>query len=119
MPKSSVIFVCSECQYKIPRWQGKCSGCGQWNTLQEHKAVSGRKSTGIASEPVDLGSVDATQRPRIKTGINEFDDVVGGGIVPGSLVLLGGDPGIGKSTLALQLSMQTDAEVVYVSGKNR
>ena len=117
MAKSPVIFICSNCQYKTPRWQGKCPGCGQWNTLEEHKAVSSKLSAGKASPTVDLGSVDAAQRPRIKTGINEFDEVVGGGIVPGSLVLLGGDPGIGKSTLALQLSMQTEAEVVYVSGE--
>jgi DNA repair protein RadA/Sms len=124
MSKTSIIFVCSNCQHKMPRWQGKCPNCGQWNTLEQQVQMSSAKG-GLMPKPaqaVDLASVDVEQRPRIKTGIGEFDQVVGGGIVPGSLVLLGGDPGIGKSTLALQLSMTLSADseqtsVLYVSGE--
>lgn len=123
MSKSQTIFICSNCQNKTPRWQGKCPNCGQWNTLEEHKAASNKQPAGAAAAPVELASVDVEIRQRIKTGISEFDEVVGGGIVPGSLVLLGGDPGIGKSTLALQLSMSlseeepTQGSLLYVSGE--
>jgi DNA repair protein RadA/Sms len=119
MPKTSIIFICSNCQHKMPRWQGKCPNCGQWNTLEQQVQMSSAKG-GLMPKPaqaVDLASVDVKQRPRIQTGVGEFDQVVGGGIVPGSLVLLGGDPGIGKSTLALQLSMRVNATVLYVSGE--
>ncbi len=119
MPKSQIIFVCSNCQYKTPRWQGKCQNCGQWNTLEEQRQVSSARGGAMPkpAQAVDLALVDVEQRPRIKTGISEFNQVTGGGIVPGSLVLLGGDPGIGKSTLALQLAMGLSAEVLYVSGE--
>lgn len=117
MTKSSVIFLCSNCQYKSPRWQGKCPNCGQWNTLEEKQQAAGKRQQGKASAPMDLGSVDLSLQKRIITGISEFDSVVGEGLVPGSLVLLGGDPGIGKSTLALQLSMQLGDGVLYVSGE--
>lgn len=117
MAKSQTIFICSNCQYKTPRWQGKCPECGQWNSFQEHKSLGSKQSSVRAPQPVNLSGVDAGQRPRIKTGIGEFDEVLGGGIVPGSLILLGGDPGIGKSTLALQLSLKTEGEVLYVSGE--
>jgi DNA repair protein RadA/Sms len=117
MPKASTIFVCSNCGFKTPRWQGKCTNCGQWNSLEEQRMASRQQAGGIASKPVELGSVDINLRPKIRTGIGEFDEVVGGGIVPGSLILLGGDPGIGKSTLALQLCMQIENDVLYVSGE--
>jgi len=117
MAKSQTIFVCSNCGHRTPRWQGKCPECGQWNTLEEHRSQAGRTVTRGTSQAVDLASVDLSQRPKIKTGIGEFDEVIGGGIVQGSLILLGGDPGIGKSTLALQLSMKLDDDVLYVSGE--
>jgi DNA repair protein RadA/Sms len=119
MAKQSIVFVCSNCQYKTPRWQGKCQNCGQWNTLEQQVQISSARSGqhSKAAAPVDLATVDVEQRPRIKTGIAEFDQVTGGGIVPGSLILLGGDPGIGKSTLALQLAMQISSDVLYVSGE--
>lgn len=118
MPKSQIVFVCSNCQYKAPRWQGRCPNCGQWNSFEQQRMAAGGNSvSGIASKPVDLSGVELFNHARIKTGIAEFDDVVGSGIVPGSLILLGGDPGIGKSTLALQLSLEVDAEVLYVSGE--
>jgi DNA repair protein RadA/Sms len=118
MAKSQIIFVCSNCDHKTSRWQGKCPNCSQWNTLEEKKEI--RTKRGFASkagQPIDLSNVDLFQRPRIKSGIGEFDDVIGGGIVPGSLILLGGDPGIGKSTLALQLSIKLNSNVLYVSGE--
>ena len=119
MPKSTTQFVCSNCAFKVSRWQGKCPNCSEWNTLTEQRVVSGgnRSSAGLAATPVSLESVDTQLHKRMQTGIGEFDDVVGGGIVPGSLLLLGGDPGIGKSTLALQLSMQVADKVLYVSGE--
>ncbi len=117
MPKSQLVFVCNNCQYQSPRWQGKCPSCGQWNTLEEHKSVSSKQSLGKLTAPTNLSSVDVSKSPRIISGIGEFDEVVGGGMVPGSLILLGGDPGIGKSTLALQLSMNLPEDVLYVSGE--
>ncbi|MDR3642102.1 MAG: DNA repair protein RadA [Candidatus Doudnabacteria bacterium] len=119
MPKSSVVFICSNCQYSSPRWQGKCPNCGQWNTLVESrvKISNSKHQISKAAEPVDLAMVDISQRAKIVSGISEFDDVLGGGFVPGSLVLLGGDPGIGKSTLALQISMRLGEKVLYVSGE--
>jgi DNA repair protein RadA/Sms len=120
MPKDTTIFVCNNCSHRLSRWQGKCPNCGEWNTFAEQKVVSAKSAPGrsaSASEPVSLGSVEALADDRLVTGIGEFDDVVGGGIVPGSLVLLGGDPGIGKSTLALQLSLHRPETVLYVSGE--
>jgi DNA repair protein RadA/Sms len=118
MSKTSIIFVCSNCQAKVPRWQGKCPNCGEWNTLEESKVVSSKSGVAFkAGQPMNLSEVDIFKLPKIKTGIGEFDEVVGGGIVPGSLILLGGDPGIGKSTLALQISMLTSGNVLYVSGE--
>ncbi len=117
MPKSNIVFICSNCEYKTPRWQGKCQNCGQWNTLEEHQTINSGKQPARALNSVDLASIDEGHKPRLKSGINEFDAVLGGGIVPGSLILLGGDPGIGKSTLALQLSMNISGKVLYVSGE--
>ena len=117
MPKTTVVFICSNCQHKSPRWQGKCPNCGQWNTLEQSKISNIKLQTGKAAKPVDLSLVDISQRAKILSGIGEFDDVLSGGIVPGSLVLLGGDPGIGKSTLALQISMHLAEKVLYVSGE--
>ena len=120
MAKSSTIFVCSNCNFRSPRWQGKCPECGQWNTLEERREAFRAKNSpaSLAVSPVDLSSVDLSFAGRIKSGIGEFDEVLGGGLVPGSLVLLGGDPGIGKSTLALQMAMELNSdEVLYVSGE--
>ena len=118
MSKTTTIFVCSECQHKTPRWQGKCPECGQWNTLEETRNVSKSSGSVVGSKPINLSTVDLAFSGRIKSHIGEFDEVLGGGLVPGSLVLLGGDPGIGKSTLALQLALNLGSdEVLYVSGE--
>lgn len=123
MAKPIILFVCSNCGHKTPRWQGKCPECGEWNTLTQVKSDKFKVTSGVITKPVDLASVENGFKQRQKTGMEEFDEVLGGGLVPGSLVLLGGDPGIGKSTLALQLSLNTaslkenTSSVLYVSGE--
>jgi len=116
-----IIFVCSNCGEEYIRWQGKCSNCGEWNTLKEFKMsrfaeASRDKQKSIVSEPIDLSKVTIKNYQRISTKIGEFDRVLGGGIVPGSVVLLGGDPGIGKSTLLLQVATKLE-NVLYISGE--
>ena len=127
MAKSKNIFFCQECGYESAKWLGQCPACKAWNTFVEEPTI-GKGSTasgGIrhqakASEPVLLSSVHSSDEKRRPTGISEFDRVLGGGIVPGSLVLVGGDPGIGKSTLLLQMSRclsEQSCRTVYVSGE--
>jgi DNA repair protein RadA/Sms len=105
--RPTTIFACSSCGHESPKWHGRCPGCGEWNTLVEERAAPAVRSGGLggraakAATPVPLREVEAAQVARIATGISEFDRVLGGGIVPGSLVLIGGSPGIGKSTLTL------------------
>src|SRR5437588_616013 len=109
MARPNTIHVCSQCGHQEPRWHGRCAGCGAWNTLVEERAPTpittapGRRGAGAAAaarvKPLPLADVQAPEVPRLLTGIGELDRVLGGGIVPGSVVLLGGAPGIGKSTL--------------------
>src|SRR3954452_12519143 len=108
MARSSTVFVCSACAAEAPRWLGQCPGCGEWNTLAEEVRApvksggrgAGRAPTAArAARPVPLSQVQAVRHIRLATGIGELDRVLGGGLVPGSLVLIGGSPGIGKSTL--------------------
>lgn len=137
--RSSTAFFCSECGYETPRWMGKCPGCGSWNTLVETRTVtgsgSGKKTAdsprgwlndqlsgrpGVRDpEPRDLKDIDVNDVARVPAGIPEFDRVLGGGFVPGSLVLVGGDPGIGKSTLLLQTcaSQRFNGPVLYICGE--
>jgi DNA repair protein RadA/Sms len=125
MARPTSIHVCSACGHTTPRWQGKCPGCEAWNTLVEEvvrpAAASGGRARGArAAVPRPLAEVDTTPVPRLHTGIGEFDRVLGGGIVPGSLVLLGGSPGIGKSTLtnmALGNLAGAGRRTLYVSGE--
>ncbi|HZK49429.1 MAG TPA: DNA repair protein RadA, partial [Thermoleophilia bacterium] len=111
MARTRSLFTCTGCGYQSPRWLGRCPDCGEWNTLVE-EVVHARPSNGgghaSAPTPLRLDSVSTDAEERIFTGIDEFDRVLGGGLVPGSLVLVGGEPGIGKSTLLLQalLSLQ-------------
>ncbi|MEO1142254.1 MAG: ATPase domain-containing protein, partial [Pseudomonadota bacterium] len=126
MAKSKTQFVCQSCGSTFPRWSGKCDACGEWNTLVEENPTSGiganpgkqmRKGT-----PVQLVSLagETEQEPRIATGVDELDRVTGGGFVRGSALLVGGDPGIGKSTLLMQASAavaRLGHNVVYVSGE--
>ena len=121
MAKTQTQFVCQNCGASFVRWSGKCDQCGQWNSLVETvTAVS--KSGGIAvaaAKPEKLSAVAAHKLPRIDTKIDEVNQVMGGGIVPGSITLLSGDPGIGKSTLVLQLAAEIGKKnkVLYVSGE--
>ncbi|MFL5895633.1 MAG: DNA repair protein RadA [Thermoleophilaceae bacterium] len=126
MARSSTVFACSSCGHESARWHGRCPGCDEWNTLVEERAAQPVRAGGPgggravkAATPVALREVEAAQVARIGTGIAELDRVLGGGIVPGSLVLIGGSPGIGKSTLTLAaLANVAAAEgVLYVTGE--
>ncbi len=125
MAKGKSVYACSECGASSPKWQGQCPGCGLWNTLVETVAeaqVSGNRyaSAGGAAKLQQLSDIRPREEPRTPTGLEEFDRVLGGGLVAGGVVLIGGDPGIGKSTLLLQaLSMMAaaDQSVLYVSGE--
>jgi len=125
--KQATIYCCGGCGYETQKWLGRCPGCGEWNTMAEFKPApaSKRKSAGgisrgaVAAEAVTLKSVPSVNEERTVTGIGEFDRVLGGGLVDGSVVLLGGDPGIGKSTLLLQAAARLAArkKVFYASGE--
>lgn len=128
--KKRDTYVCSQCGYETPKWYGKCPGCGQWNTLEQHIAepvsavAGGTKKVrvdagGRQGSLYNINSVDIDDEIRFQTGVNELDRVLGGGIVKGSLVLLGGDPGIGKSTLLLQICeyLGRSLKILYVSGE--
>ncbi|WKU20674.1 DNA repair protein RadA [Advenella alkanexedens] len=126
MAKAKTVYVCQECGGISSKWQGKCTHCGAWNTLQETMeqpvpaAGANRFSHLASSAPVRmLSDIEVRETPRQPTGLAEFDRVLGGGLVPGSVVLIGGDPGIGKSTLLLQaLAMLSQAvPVLYVTGE--
>jgi DNA repair protein RadA/Sms len=120
--KPPTVFVCTACSAQAPRWLGRCPDCGAWNTLVEEKSGTGRPGKGGSRRPaaVCLAEVDATERPRIPTGVADVDRALGGGLVPGSVVLLGGEPGIGKSTLLLQVAARLSMRlgpVLYVTAE--
>lgn len=124
MAKNKTIFVCNECGYESAKWLGKCPACGSWNSFFEQKVVE--EKHGIAKSkdlkhnmPQKLNSYQGKETIRTSTGFGEIDRVLGGGLVKGSLILLGGEPGIGKSTLILQIcdKVQGDGKVLYVSGE--
>lgn len=122
--KSKTAFFCKECGFESPKWMGQCPGCKEWNTFVEEpvvKAASGKERIGLEKKkPSKLSEVRVSEEERILSGIGELDRVLGGGIVAGSLVLVGGDPGIGKSTLLLQMCQKLVAagkSVLYVSGE--
>lgn len=124
--KMKSVFFCKECGYESAKWMGQCPGCHAWNTIQEElintavKQTAGKMAIGEISHPVSLSEVSLEEEDRVKTGMAELDRVLGGGIVPGSLVLVGGDPGIGKSTLLLQMCRNLsllEKNVLYISGE--
>jgi DNA repair protein RadA/Sms len=132
--KARTAYRCTECGAEHPKWSGRCDGCGEWNTLVEEivaarpATVAGRAraarpslaGNGSAVSAMRLGDLRASDTPRWTTGINEFDFVLGGGIVPGSMVLIGGEPGIGKSTLLLQVAARLSQQghrTLYISGE--
>lgn len=121
-----IVYFCQECGYESAKWQGQCPGCGAWNTLVEETVVpvkagseSGRRNGGVL-RPVSITEIETREEQRMASGIRELDRVLGGGIVSGSLMLVGGDPGIGKSTLLLQVCRNLAGEghqVLYISGE--
>lgn len=117
--KEKTLYVCGECGYETPRWMGKCPQCGSWNTLVEEERVLSHAAAQITTKAVPLQNVRAEAQTRISTGIGELDRVLGGGLVKGMVVLLGGDPGIGKSTLLLEAAdnLSASGPVLYVSGE--
>lgn len=126
MAKTKTYFLCSECGFKSSRWLGNCPSCHQWNTFEEvveEKSVpSGNHKSRLTgssiSKPVKLQEIDFEEESRVTTGISELDRVLGGGFMPGSFVLLGGDPGIGKSTLTLQIAKANpELSILYCSGE--
>jgi DNA repair protein RadA/Sms len=132
MPKSATVHVCSQCGHETARWAGRCPACGEWNSLVEQTRATPRRGGGAggrlsgsargatAVRPIALGEVKAVEQVRLGTGIGELDNVLGGGIVPGSLVLIGGAPGIGKSTLttmALANLNHAGRRTLYVSAE--
>lgn len=125
MAKPKTVFICSECGYECAKWNGRCPECGEWNTFEEmEQAVSiktgtVRKKTPLTNKILGLSDIDVNADVRYNTGIGELDRVLGGGLVKGSLTLLGGAPGIGKSTLLLQVcqNLGENYSVLYVSGE--
>ena len=126
MAKTKTHFVCQSCGYQLPKWLGRCPGCQEWNTFVEERIIEEKEPQrdilGLESSaiPVPLTEIKGEEKERLTIGMGEFDRVLGGGIVLGSLVLVGGDPGIGKSTLLLQAMNHlaaSGAKVLYVSGE--
>ncbi|MDD0854753.1 DNA repair protein RadA [Halobacteriovorax sp. GB3] len=126
--KKSTVFTCSNCGNQTPKWMGRCTECGEWNTFEEELFTKPQptniplgKGVSNSEPPKKISEIEKTDYHRVKTGITEFDRVVGGGVVKGSLILIGGEPGIGKSTLLTELmsklSEKKDGNVLYVSGE--
>ena len=123
MPNLRTAFFCQNCGSKYPKWLGQCGSCKEWNTLIEEVIENPKKNplgltkSQFSSKPIKIGEIDPSNSPRLELKDAELNRVLGGGIVPGSLVLIGGEPGIGKSTLLLQISLLIDKKVLYVSGE--
>jgi DNA repair protein RadA/Sms len=122
MGKTKSVFVCQNCGAESPKWIGKCQSCGEWNTYVEqviHKTSSGRfeADPGRKIAPEKITDIHSDKLARYNTGNTEFNRVLGGGLVPGSVILIGGEPGIGKSTLALQIALKFSGTTLYVSGE--
>jgi DNA repair protein RadA/Sms len=122
--KQKTIFTCQNCGYKAPKWLGRCPDCGMWNSLVEEVLESGDRARSSERHPQDMpqrmDTIALDEQIRYETGLSEFDRTLGGGVVPGSLVLIGGDPGIGKSTLILQVVQslaQGGYKTLYISGE--
>ena len=119
MARASPTFVCGSCGGETPKWQGQCPQCGTWNSLEQRRAASARVTSAASAVALSAGVALAAAATRVASGTQELDRVLGGGIVPGSVILLGGDPGIGKSTLLLQVAAAVahSRAVLYASGE--
>ena len=124
MSKVKTSFFCQSCGTQHAKWQGQCNSCKTWNTLTEEviekstkKDWNASQKTNQAGKPLKIDQIDTQHEPRINSGDEELNRVLGGGIIPGALMLLGGEPGIGKSTLLLQIAMLVNCKVLYVSGE--
>jgi DNA repair protein RadA/Sms len=120
MAKPKIKYICSNCGYETIRWLGKCPECESWNSFTEEFVETSKRKPVISKSKYELNTIEtisADEEDRIKTGIKEFDRVLGGGLMPGSVVLLGGDPGIGKSTLAMQATAKIKQKVLYATGE--
>ncbi len=121
MSKSRIKYICTSCGYESLRWLGKCPECDSWNSFSEELVETSKRKKASSikqkSSIYKINEISATEEDRVKTGIKEFDRVLGGGIMPGSVILLGGDPGIGKSTLAMQAAANITSNVLYVTGE--
>ena len=125
MAKKKTAYVCQECGYNATKWLGKCPGCGEWNTLVEERIQPERQgglSLGLStgSSPIAIDEVTTEDMPRFHTGSMELDRVLGGGVIPGSMVLVVGDPGVGKSSLTLKVCANVakkQGKVLYVTGE--
>jgi len=121
--KIQTVYVCSNCDAQFPKWSGRCLECGGWGTLQiqtiDQKTIDNKIAQVVPAEIIDLSEISelASQAARLKTGIGEIDRVLGNGLMAGSLVLLSGEPGIGKSTLVAQIAAKLNAPVIYASGE--
>ena len=123
MAKTKIAFYCQNCGASYPKWQGKCNACGEWNTIAEEVIEKpsarsiGMSHTSSKTSAQKIDQIDLKEETRISTRDTELDRVLGNGIVPGSVILLGGEPGIGKSTLMLQMVMRLDKKTLYISGE--
>ena len=122
MAKTKTVYLCQSCGIDSAKWLGRCPSCGEWNTLVEQRISKGPVTSSSREKrpmtaPQPIGQVKSEQVARINMRNGEFNRVLGGGIVPGSMILIGGEPGIGKSTLALQLALQIDKKTLYISGE--
>src|SRR5262245_40625328 len=131
MAKIKTAFVCEACGARYAKWMGQCTACGAWNSVEErvdaHSDRRARQPSGASLRARPLAEISTEDAPRMRSGIGEWDRVLGGGIVPGSLVLVGGDPGVGKSTILMQVAdavarglaprRSSASRVLYVSGE--
>ena len=123
--KSKSVYICSECGFESAKWYGKCPGCGQWNTMNEEikEIVPAKSAVSVLSRsgarPMPISNISTQEEARYHTGLSELDRVLGGGIVKGSLILISGEPGIGKSTILLQICeyLGKELKILYVSGE--
>lgn len=123
MPKTKKIYTCNSCGYQTPTWEGRCRDCGQWNTLEEKTitVTSSKRGNNVNSnllkQPININEINSQDLQKVSTGMIEFDRALSGGLVKGQVVLISGDPGVGKSTLLLQLSSKINKKVLYVSAE--